>query len=184
MIVGILGGTFDPPHVGHLEAARIAVDSGQIEAAWIVPCVRHAFGKLPAPFEHRMAMCALLVEGHERIAVSDAEARLAEPGKTLDLVLGLQHEYPEHSFRLVAGADIYHQRHLWHRYDEVARLAPPIYVAREGVEPIDQPTLPAPPEVSSSRIREQLERRARPVEGVPETILDYIEEHGLYGWSR
>jgi nicotinate-nucleotide adenylyltransferase len=184
MIVGILGGTFDPPHVGHLGAARAAVDSGQIEVAWLVPCVRHAFGKLPAQFKHRMAMCSLLVEGHEGVEVSDAEARLAEPGKTLDLILGLRQEHPEHGFRLIAGADIYHQRHLWHRYEEVARLAPPIYVARKGVESIDLPTLPAPPNISSSQIREQLDQRERPVGGVPEAILDYIEEHGLYGWNR
>lgn len=184
MIVGILGGTFDPPHVGHLGAARIVLDSGEVDAVWLVPCVRHVFGKDPAPFEHRMAMCALLVDGFDRLEVSDAEARLADPGKTLDLVLGLEQEYPEHRFRLIAGADIYHQRHLWHRYDEVARLAPPIYVAREGVEPIDQPTLPAPPGVSSSRLREQLERRERPSAGIPESILDYIETNSLYGWDR
>jgi len=184
MIVGILGGTFDPPHVGHLEAARAALESKLVETVWLVPCVRHAFGKDPAGFEHRMAMCALLVQGHAGIEVSDAEARLADPGKTLDLVVGLRREHPEHAYRLIAGTDVYHQRHLWHRYDDVARLAPPIYVARQGVDPIDEPTLPAPPDVSSSRIREQLGRRERPAGGVPIPILDYIEQHRLYGWGR
>ncbi|MBW2276507.1 MAG: nicotinate-nicotinamide nucleotide adenylyltransferase [Deltaproteobacteria bacterium] len=184
MIVGILGGTFDPPHIGHLGAARAARDSTLVEEVWLVPCVRHAFGKVPATFEHRMTMCALLVAGHEGIEVSDAEARLAEPGKTLELILGLKREDPDQIYRLIAGADIYHQRHLWHRYDEVAKLAPPIYVGREGVDPIDQPTLPAPPGVSSSQIREQLERREQPAHGIPVSILDYIEKHRLYGWSQ
>jgi len=184
MKVGILGGTFDPPHVGHLGAARAALDSGLVEAVWLVPCVRHAFGKAPAPYEHRMAMCLILVQGHGGIVVSDAESRLADPGKTLDLVLGLQRAHPEHELRLIAGADVYHQRHLWHRYDEVARLAPPIYVARVGAEPIDQPTLPAPQGVSSSEIRALLERRERPAAFVPEAILEYIERHQLYGWGR
>lgn len=183
MIVGVLGGTFDPPHIGHLGAARAALDSGQVQAVWIVPCVRHAFGKTPAPFEHRLEMCALLVAGEDEIEVSDAESRLAEPGRTLDLVQGLMREHPDHRFRLIAGADIYRERHQWHRYDEVARLAPPIYVARAGIAPIDPPTLPAPPDVSSSDIREQLERRERPAEGVPGPILDYITAHRLYGWS-
>jgi nicotinate-nucleotide adenylyltransferase len=184
MIVGILGGTFDPPHIGHLGAAQAALESTQVETVWLVPCVRHAFDKVPAPFEHRIAMCELLVAGRAGIEVSDAEARLADPGKTLDLILGLEREHPEHSFRLIAGADIYHQRHLWHRYAEVARLAPPIYIDREGIDPIDQPTLPAPPGVSSSALREELERAARPEHGVPVAILDYIEQHRLYGWGR
>lgn len=184
MIVGVLGGTFDPPHIGHLGVARSALDSGQVQRVWLVPCVRHAFGKTPAALEHRLAMCALLVAGQSGVEVSDAESRLAEPGRTLELVQGLMREHPEHRFRLVAGADIYHERHKWHRYDEVARLAPPIYVARAGVAPIDPPTLPAPPDVSSSEIRAQLERRKRPAAGVPEPILAYIVEHRLYGWSR
>jgi nicotinate-nucleotide adenylyltransferase len=184
MIVGILGGTFDPPHLGHLGVARAALESGQVAEVWLVPCVRHALGKEPTGFDHRLAMCRLLVDGDPRIAVSQAEADLPEPGKTLELVLALERAHPSHEFRLIAGADIFHERHKWHRYDEVARRASPIYVARAGVAPIPEPTLPAPIDVSSSEVRALLERCERPTRGVPASILDYIEQERLYGWCR
>jgi nicotinate-nucleotide adenylyltransferase len=184
MIVGILGGTFDPPHQGHLGVAQAALESDQVEVVWIVPCLRHVFGKQPAAFEHRMAMCEILARDVDQVLVSAAEAALDDPGQTLGLVQALKRDHPDHRFRLVAGADIYHERHKWHRFDEVAQLAPPIYVGRLGVDPIPEPTLPAPPDISSSALREQLLRRERPSVGVPEPILDYIETHRLYGWSE
>ncbi len=180
MTVGILGGTFDPPHLGHLGVASSALSAGLVDEVWLIPCLSHRFGKSPEPFEHRLAMCELLAGDDSRIRVSDVEARLNRPGYTLDLVRRLQREHPTLAFRLIAGTDIYHEREKWHRYDEVARLAPPIYVARQGEPPIPEPTLAPPPDISSSRIRGALRRGERP-EGVTlESVLRYIEAHVLY----
>jgi nicotinate-nucleotide adenylyltransferase len=183
-VVGILGGTFDPPHVGHLGVARNVLASGAVEQVWLVPCVEHAFGKQPAAFEHRLALCRLLIEGEPGVTVSDVEAEVDSPGRTLDLVRFLDRVFPGTAFRLIAGSDIYHERQKWHRYDEVARLAPPIYVERAGEAPIPEPTLPAPPAVSSQQIRAALACGERPVELVPARLLDYIEVHRLYGVDR
>lgn len=180
MIVGILGGTFDPPHVGHLGLAEIALLSGQVQQVWLVPCLEHRFGKQPEPFAERLAMCRLLVAGRPHLAVSDIESTLEKPGHTLDLVRALRAAHPEHAWRVLAGADIYHERGKWHRYDEIARLAPPLYVARSGVPPIPEPTLDAPEAVSSSELRDALARGERPSLLVPEAVLDYIAAHGLY----
>lgn len=184
MRIGILGGTFDPPHLGHLGLVDTALASGQLDRALLVPCLAHALGKAPASFEHRLAMCRLLVAGEPRAEVSDAERALATPGRTLELLGVLGERHPEAILRLVAGADIWFERDRWYRFDEVARLAPPLWVGRRGVPPIPEPTLPAPPEVSSGDVRAALAAGKRPEHLVPAAVLDYVAMHGLYGAGK
>jgi nicotinate-nucleotide adenylyltransferase len=181
MIAGILGGTFDPPHAGHLGLARVALASGLVDRAWLVPCFAHPLGKRPAPFDDRVAMCRLLVREEPAMEVLGIERELGGAGRTLDLVLALRAAHPGVALRLLAGSDIWHERHLWHCYDEVARLAPPIFVRREGAPPIPEPCLDAPPQVSSSDLREAIARGERPAHLVPEPVLAYIAARGLYG---
>ena len=150
----------------------------------VVPCLSHAFDKRPAPFEHRVAMCELMVGCEADMLVSEAEAAIREPGKTLELVRYLIETNPGISFRLVAGSDIYHERERWYAFDEVARLAPLIYVARRGVPPIPVDVLDAPPAVSSSEVRESLERGEVPTDLVPRAVADYIVSNNLYGIGR
>ena len=180
MRIGLLGGTFDPPHLGHLGVAEAALSSPDVDEVWLVPCLRHRFGKQPVDFKIRIEMCRLLVDGRAGMRVSEMEANIDKPGQTLALVRAFLERYPEHEYRLVAGADIYHQRHQWYRYDEIARLAPPLYVARRGVEPIDEPALPAPVEISSSDVRAALLAGSRVIPAIPKDILDYIDRHQLY----
>jgi nicotinate-nucleotide adenylyltransferase len=184
MIIGVLGGTFDPPHMGHLVLARNALASGKIDEVWLVPCLSHRLGKQPAPFEDRLAMCRLLIDGEPSMKVSDIERVLERPGHTFDLVLALRAGHPEAELRLLAGTDIFHEQGQWHLFDEIAKIAPPIYVEREGVEQIPEPTLPAPPGIASSEIREALARGERPQEAIPQKVLDYIEKRGLYGATK
>jgi nicotinate-nucleotide adenylyltransferase len=181
MRLGILGGTFDPPHFGHLGVVAAALASGQVDRVLLAPCVGHAFDKAPAPFPHRLEMCRLLVASEPRAEVSDAEREIATPGRTLELLGVIGERHPGAVLRLVAGADIYLERDRWHRFDEVARLAPPLYVGRRGVSPIPEPTLPAPPEISSREVRARLAAGERPADLVPAAVLDFIAVHGLYG---
>ena len=120
--VGILGGTFDPPHLSHLAMARIVFDAGLVDTVLMVPCFRHAFGKEPASFENRLEMCREMTRGIEFINVSDAERELATPGRTLALVELLQKKDVSSSFRLIVGGDIYRERHKCDRAKK--RLAP------------------------------------------------------------
>ncbi|MDJ0764818.1 MAG: nicotinate-nicotinamide nucleotide adenylyltransferase [Myxococcota bacterium] len=180
MVIGVFGGTFDPPHLGHLGVADRVISSGLADEVWFIPCRDHRFGKTPAPYDARLAMCRLLINGREGMRVSDIESTLARPGYTYDLVVTLKDTYPDHAFRLIAGADVYHERDKWHRYDEIARLAPPIYLAREGVPPIDLPALEAPIGASATTIRERLRSGKGPLDLVPAAVLDYIAQHGLY----
>lgn len=161
--------------------ARIVLSRGGVEQVWFIPCLSHRFGKQPEAFEHRLEMCRILTEGDsERMRVSDIEAELRRPGHTLDLVLALRSRYPEHRFRLLAGADIYWQKDKWHKYDEIAKLAPPIYVARQGEPPLPFEALPAPPQVSSTRLRAELAGKKNSSPAIPEAVMSYIKEQGLY----
>ncbi len=181
MRIGIFGGTFDPPHFGHLGVVETVLASAQVDRVLLVPCLAHAFGKTPAPFDHRLAMCRLLVADEPRSDVSDAERAIATPGRTLELLHVLGERHPGSELRLVAGADIHLERDEWYRFDEVIRLAPPLYVGRRGAPPIPEATLPAPSEVSSSEVRSRLAAGERPRTLVPAAVLDYIADHGLYG---
>jgi len=181
MRIGVLGGTFDPPHLGHLELCRTALSSGQVDVVIMVPCLVHAFDKRPAPFEHRVAMCELLAGLDVDVIVSEEEATLARPGRTLDLLKALAARHPAASLRLVAGSDIYHERERWHAFDEVEALAPPLYVCREGQPPIPGPVLASPPPISSSGIRAQLARGLVPRDLLGEAVAEYIVRNGLYG---
>ena len=180
-VVGVFGGTFDPPHGAHLELARTVLGAGAADRVLFVPCYRHAFGKRPAAFEHRVRMCELLVEGEARMEVSGVEASMASPGRTLELIEALEGIRPQDRLRLIAGADIYYEREKWYRFEEVERRAPPIYVNRRGVSPIPVPALPAPGEVSSSSIRDQIAAGRSPRDLLPPRVAEFIEAHGLYG---
>jgi nicotinate-nucleotide adenylyltransferase len=180
-VIGVFGGTFDPPHGAHLELARTVLKTGAADRVLFVPCYRHAFGKRPAAFEHRVRMCELLVEGEAGMEVSGVEATMANPGRTLDLIEALEAIRPHGRLRLIAGSDIFYEREKWYRFEDVERRAPPIYVERRGVPPIPVPALPAPPEVSSSSIRAQIAAGRSPRELVPPRVADFIEANGLYG---
>jgi nicotinate-nucleotide adenylyltransferase len=180
MNIGIFGGTFDPPHLGHLTAAERVLDAGLAEEVWFIPCLAHRLGKSPADFSHRLAMCRLLINGRAGMRVSDIEASVNRPGYTIDLVHRLMQDHPEHRFRLVAGTDIYHQKDKWHRYDEIAALAPPIFIARRGEAPIPEPVLKAPPGISSESLRAALARGESPSDKMPPAVIEYIRDKGLY----
>ena len=180
-MVGVFGGTFDPPHAAHLELARTVLDAGAAHRVLFVPCYRHAFGKRPAAFEHRVRMCELLVEGEARMEVSGVEATMANPGRTLELIEALAALRPRDELRLVAGSDVFFEREKWYRFEEIERRAPPIYVERRGVPPIPVPALPAPAEVSSSSIRDQIAAGRSPRDLLPPRVAEYVVAHRLYG---
>ena len=176
----LFGGTFDPPHLGHLGLARTVLRSKLVQELWFVPCLTHRFRKQPAAYEHRVAMCRLLIAAESNMKVSTIEARLEKPGYTLAMVQRLKKENAKTEFRLVAGTDIYHEKDAWYHFEEIEKLAPPIYVERKGVANIPDTTLTAPMEVSSSELRALLAQGQRPLDKLPEPVLEYILRNDLY----
>lgn len=170
MQVAVFGGSFNPPHVGHAMVAAWLRWVGRAEAVWLVPTFHHAFDKPVAPFPRRVAACeALAAHVGPWVRVEAIEAELPTPSYTLATLAALAARHPEHRFRLVVGADVYAQRALWHRWDDIVARHEPIVVGRGA---LGVPGAPSFPEVSSTEIRRAL-AAGEPVDGwVPADVLE------------
>jgi nicotinate-nucleotide adenylyltransferase len=194
--IALFGGSFNPPHVAHQLAALWVLETQAVDELWFVPTFTHVFGKQLADYEQRVAMCELAAEAlGPRVRVSTAEAELARTpdfvaSRTLDLLLYLEHAHPHVLFRLTIGADILAETDRWHRWEDIARRAPPIVIARPGFHGGVSAGMPT---VSSTHVRALLARLAteRDTERdtdaagalsalVPARVLRYIAAHGLY----
>lgn len=183
MRVGLYGGSFDPPHVGHVQVASYVLATSSVDELWLVPCASHAFAKELESYDHRMAMCRLAVRDSKRTVVSDVEGRLGGTSRTIDTVRHLLADRPGLEIDLVVGADIFPERHDWKAFDELERLCGFLIVGRPGAYPTPDGYDVAPPllDVSSTEIREALGRGEAVTNRVPRAVAAYIEEHGLYG---
>jgi nicotinate-nucleotide adenylyltransferase len=177
--IAIFGGSFNPPHVGHEALCLILLEAFGIDQVWLVPTFRHYFGKELIDFEHRFAMCERMAAAFgEPVQVSPVERELDAPeSRMLDTLQELQRRHPNEKFRLAIGADILQETDRWHRWDEVAALAPPLVFGRKGYE---GGVLPSPPDVSSTQIREAIAAGESARHLVSPSVLAYIEEQGLY----
>ncbi len=198
MKVGLLGGTFDPIHEGHLAAARGALGCG-LDRVLLVPARTPPHrGPAFAPVEDRLEMCRLAARGLKGVGVSDLETRRSGPSYTLDTLRQLRRQRARDQLYLVLGWDAARQIRAWHRPDQVLKAARLLIIGRPGLAPPTKRDLPAAgidparallcpaptPEVSASAIRERA-RQGLPLAGlVPEPVAEYIREHGLYRHNR
>jgi nicotinate-nucleotide adenylyltransferase len=186
MRVGVYGGSFDPPHVGHVLLAAYALSVGGFDRVLVVPVFAHAFHKVLTPFSHRVRMCELAFGELSRVEISSVEAELPTPSRTLTTLERLARDFAGAELALLVGADVLAESSKWHAFDEIVRLAPLFVVGRAGhAQPVgSEVSLPA---VSSTRARElcharrDATARAELTKIVPRTVLHYIEEHQLYG---
>lgn len=189
----IFGGTFDPPHAGHVAAAICAREQLDIDLLHIVvandPWQKSA-ERLVTPAQHRFAMAQLAFRDFDSMIVSDLEIRRGGPTYTIDTVAEL--EQPGTETLLVMGPAAAGGVSTWHRAVELAervRLAvvqprggPPVHVEGWRTETV----LMEPVEASATFVRELLTRRAhqeippQAVQLVPPAVMSYIVEHRLY----
>jgi len=193
--IGVLGGTFDPIHVGHLAAARSAVDCARLDRVVFVPTGRppHRPPAAAAP-EHRLEMTRLATAADERFAVSEIELRRPGASFTSDTLGELHLLHPGAELFLILGWDAARQFGTWHEPEKVRELATTVVVARPG-SGSPQPTdveaagldggrvilcLERTPDVSASGIRSDV-ANGRSIAGkvVPE-VERYIADHHLY----
>jgi nicotinate-nucleotide adenylyltransferase len=178
--IALLGGSFNPPHVGHLMNAYYVLATHEVDRVWLMPVYKHPFAKVLVPFEHRVRMCELAAArfaGGIEVTRIEEEAPLGS--KTVDVLELLIARHPEHQFNLVIGTDILPERHMWKRFDRIEQLAPIIVVGRAGY-PCPDVDAPALPEVSSTLVRERLAHGEDVSAYVPREVLAYVTEHQLY----
>ena len=179
--VAIYGGSFDPPHMGHVLSIAWVLSAGPVDRVWVVPTWKHPFDKgLVASFEDRVAMCRHAFSLFPDVTVTTVERELGGVSRTLDTIEELESAHPELRFRLLVGADLLPMTNRWHRWDEIVRRAPPIVVGREGhAVPTGCPI--AIPNVNSTSIREAVKAKQSIAGLAPLSVARYIDEQGLYG---
>ena len=132
--VGVLGGTLDPVHVGHLAAARVASRALALDRVWLVPAHVPALKPTPgaSPW-HRFAMAALAAQDEDHIAVSDLELSRPGPTYTIDTLHALAADgYAASQIFFITGADAFAGIAAWHRFPDVLDAAHLAVVTRPG----------------------------------------------------
>lgn len=174
----VFGGSFDPPHVGHVLVAAYVLASQPIERVLVTPTAAHVFGKKLSSFEDRLKMCELAFEPLRGVELCTIERELPEPNYTVQTLQALAARYPNVRLRLLLGSDLQRETHAWHDFDGIQALAPPLWVARQAGEPIAGE--PAMPDISSSDIRHRIATGMRTTGRLSPSVADYIRSHGLY----
>lgn len=184
--IGLLGLSANPPHNGHLEAARLVLKSKLADVVWFVPCYEHPFDKSLIPFEHRWKM-TLLMESIG-IQATNIEFRLKGVSYTVNTVKALKKEYPQCDFFWIVGSDIVKKKSYkkWKGWQELASLVKFFMVTRKefGVKKMPAGFIRVSSgktsHISSTEIRERI-RRGLPIDGlVSPRVKEYIEKHNLY----
>jgi nicotinate-nucleotide adenylyltransferase len=180
MDVALIGGSFNPPHVGHLLAAHFVRATEKVDAVWLVPAQHHPFGKQLAPFEDRRRMCELLcADASGWLQVSDVERTLGGQGRTVDTLRHLSLQYPGVRWTLVVGSDIVEEFPKWKEPEAIKGLARLLVLNRAG-HPAPEAVGPPMAHVSSSDVRAALARGEDVSHLVPRSVLAYIQQAGLY----
>ena len=190
--LGVFGGTFDPPHVGHVTLTRELRESGVVdEILWIPVAIppHKPSGPRTSP-ELRMEMVRAAIDGRANQSASNIELLREGPSYTVDTLRALRSEHPEAAPVLIMGSDQFAELAEWHEAEEVVQLADVCVLPRGGVElDADRPRLSvvwcaadvASIDVSSSGIRKRV-REGRPYRHlVPEAVAEIIEREELYG---
>ena len=180
--VGVFGGTFDPVHVGHLAIANAALDELGLGRVYFVPARRSPLkqeGPIAGP-EDRLAMLEAATTGEPRFRVSAVELDRKGPSFTVDTLEAMR---GEGELFLILGSDAYADFEEWREPERIRSLATIVLAARpgapnapSGVRMLDSPLM----DISSRELRARAARGRSLRYLVPEGVLRYIEEHGLY----
>ncbi|HYU64194.1 MAG TPA: nicotinate-nucleotide adenylyltransferase [Verrucomicrobiae bacterium] len=189
MRIGILGGTFDPIHLGHLAAAEAAIDCARLDRVIFIPSGmpphRH---EAAANADQRLEMCRLAIDGNKKFEVSDVEVKRGGVSYTVDTLRELKSRYPNDELFLILGWDAAKLFSSWNEPNEIRRLASMVVVTRPGTGPLtgtsdivcERPT----PDISGSALRRAIASGNRVTTLLPEAVAAYIARHGLYGDNR
>ena len=193
--IGIVGGTFDPIHLGHLGVAQAALECGPLDRVLLVPSARPPHRRpAEAPAEDRYQMTRLAAAGTAGVEVSDIELRRPGPSYTVDTLAELQAEHPDAELFLVLGWDAAREIRSWHQPGRVLELARLIVVNRPGLPAPTAGDLKAAgldpervilcavttPDINATHVRRILAEGGH-LDGLlsPE-VARYLAERGLY----
>jgi nicotinate-nucleotide adenylyltransferase len=194
--LGVLGGTFDPPHLGHLILAECALDALHLEAVLFVPAAEppHKNGSTITPIDHRLVMVEAAIAGNPRFALSRVDLDRPGPHYTVDMLKILRQAYPETELYFLMGGDSLYDLLTWRDPAGIIAQAH-LGVARRSDTPLDLTdlairlpgiikrvaTIQAPViGISATLLRKRIQNGASIRYQVPLEVESYIVENGLY----
>ena len=192
MKIGLMGGTFDPIHLGHLRAAENAREALSLDRVAFLPsgAPPHRTSPLSSALD-RFAMVCLATAAHPQFLAWDTEVRRPGPSYTVDTVTAILEERPGDAFVMIVGSDTYPEMAGWReperlfglctvavvdRPGDAADVPPPPFRAAKGVTRVGGPGLA----ISATAIRERVRCGASVRYLVPDAVSDYIAKRGLY----
>jgi nicotinate-nucleotide adenylyltransferase len=198
-VTGIFGGTFDPPHIGHINVARQMIDGGHVEQVLLIPAASppHKCDSSISDAQKRLEMVRLAADEHSDIFVSDLELQRTGPSYTVDTaahfdtILG-------NRLRIIIGMDSLVDLHTWYRSDELISAYRFLIYCRPGIETPDESELVAvfgksnarrlvnglvlgpPVDISATRLRTELAKGKDCSAALPSAVAHYIAATNLY----
>lgn len=198
MRIGILGGTFNPIHNGHLLMAEYVREAMELEQVWIMPSGRppHKHHPVLVTDEERCEMIKLAIQDNETFVFSDMEMMRNGITYTADTLEQLKETYPEHEFYFIMGADSFVELSTWYHPEKIFSLAEIVVVNRQGTTRhqfaeyrdlyeknygkeaflVEMPFIG----ISSTNIRMRAATGLTVRYQVPDVVAEYMEKKGLY----
>jgi len=194
--LGLFGGTFDPPHLGHLILASVLADALSLDAVWFVPAADppHKQNRAISPVEHRLVMLRLAIGDNPLFEVSRIDLDRPGPHYSVDMVTLARQQRPDAEWFFLMGGDSLHDLPGWHQPDRLLELCRVAVQRRPGTDldldalarrlpglrdrviVVEGPEIALSSTLIGSRVRAGLSIRYL----VPESVRAYIHEHHLY----
>jgi nicotinate-nucleotide adenylyltransferase len=189
MKIGLFFGSFNPIHVGHLIIANYMATQTDLQQVWLVVSPQNPL-KLKnslAKDRDRLNMVRMAIEDNKLLKASNVEFKLPKPSYTIDTLAYLTEEYPQHQFTLIMGGDNLATIDKWKNYEQLLRgydiyiyKRPQydlgIYADSPRVKTFDAPLM----DISATYIRQCIIHKKSIQYLVPDKVLEYIAESGLY----
>ncbi|HET7628389.1 MAG TPA: nicotinate-nucleotide adenylyltransferase [Bacillales bacterium] len=189
MKIAVFGGTFDPPHLGHLIIAAETVRSCELDEVWFMPSPRppHKSAAAVTDAAHRIEMVKRAVEGNKQFKLSLFEFQRDGLSYTYETMKALTARYPEHEWYFLIGADMVEDLPNWHNINELTDFVTFIAAGRPGfslqspfghaIRFVEVPQIA----ISSSLLRKKFANQGNTKYLLPDNVRDYIMKEGLYG---
>ena len=190
--IGILGGTFDPIHRGHLEVAAIFLEQLSLDEVRFIPCQQTLLKNqaIAKPWQ-RAAMVALAIVNYPHYRLDTRELKRVEPSYSLLTLQSLHHEFPDSELFWLMGDDVYANVNKWYRWKEMANYCDLVVISRHE-DYLQDPEIEnhfimnhrrvihlTMPKVAaaSSAVRAELKNH---LDDLPEAVQEYVLENHLY----
>ena len=175
--IGIFGGSFNPPHIGHLLICHYSLAIYDLDQVWLIPVKDHPLGKRLINVGYRHSMCGILTRFDNKVLVYD----YSYYKYTVDLLERLTAEYSHIDFSLIIGSDIHEELSKWKEWGRIQELAGIITIHRQGhdLPNISGSDIVRFPNISSTEIRERIKNGQDVNHLVPKGVLEYIKQNNL-----